>query len=125
MKTSDLVKDWLAREGFRATIDDDGDLQFKYQGFTMWVTPDEKDPLFLRIILPNIYEVNEENRAAVLEALNKVNCDLKAVKGYVVGENVWLSIEMYIDASPEIEDFIERCLDILLAGHRKFGEEMK
>lgn len=124
MTTADLVKDWLASEGYKYTIDNDGDLQFKYQGLPMWVMVDQNDPLFLRVIMPNVYQL-ENNRAKVLEILNGLNANIKAVKGFLVDENVWLSIEMYIDSSPEVEDFIERCLDILLAGFRKFAEELR
>jgi len=121
--TAELVKDWLASEGFRYQIDDDGDVQFKFQGYGMWATVDKNDPLFLRIILPNIYELNGD-RGKVLEALNALNAEIKAVKGYLVRENVWVSLEMYVDSSPEVEDFIERCLNILIAAGRKFHEEL-
>ena len=89
----------------------------------MWVTVDKNDPIFLRVIMPNIYDVND-NRDKVMEAINALNAEIKAVKGFVVRDSVWVSIEMFIDSSPEVEDFIERCLNILIAGGRKFHEEL-
>lgn len=124
MKTTDLVKDWLASEGYKYNIDSDGDLIFMYQGFGMWVRADENDPLFLSIVMPNIYEVDNDYDK-VQRALNQLNSSIKTVKGFVVNDNVWLAIEMYIDSSPEMDDFLERCLDILIAGGRKFAEELR
>ena len=125
MVSSELVRDWLSTQGFKHTIDADGDVQFKYQGWTMWATTDEKDQQFLRIIMPGIYNVDDADRVKVLEIINAVNRDLKAVKGFLVENRVWLSIEQFVDTSPEIEDFIERCLDILVAAVNKFLEALK
>ena len=91
----------------------------------MWATKDENDKIFLRIIMPGIYKLEESERIKCLEAVNAVNRDLKTIKSFIVGDRVWLSIEIYVDSSPEIEDFFERCLDTLVAGVRKFMEEMR
>ena len=125
MQTTELVKTWLSNEGFRYEIDEDGDLKFRYQGANLWVMQDPNDALFLRIAMPYIYEVDND-RAKVLEAINSVNAEMKVVKGFVLENGgVWLSIEMYIDSSPDIEDFIERCLDILLTGQRRFYDRYR
>jgi len=123
MVASDLVKEWLSSEGYKATIDGDGDVKFKYQGLPMWATTDENDKLFLRIIMPGIYQVSDD-RGKVLEIMNQINMDLKIIKCFVVEDKVWLSVEMFVDSSPEIEDFFERCLDILVAAFEKFRQEI-
>ena len=124
MNAIESIKAWLANEGYKATPDDEGGVIFKYQGFTMWAMHDERDPLFLRIVMPNIYEVGE-NRLQVFEALNIVNDNIKSVKGFISGNNqVWLAIEMYLDTSPEVEDFMERCLEILLVAGHKFVDNL-
>ena len=125
MKTTDLVKDWLSSEGYKCEIDEDGDLKFKYQGATLWVMADAKDPLFLRVSMPYIYEVDGD-REKVVNALNVVNADMKVAKGFVLDNGaVWVAVEMYIDASPELEDFFERCLNILIAAREKFYNAYK
>ena len=123
MTTTDLVKDWLRKEGFKCETDADGDLQFKYQGLHMFFSVDKNDPLFFRILVPNIYEV-ENNRAKVMEALHTITRDIKVVKAFLVEDRVWLAIEMFIDTTPDIDDFVERCLDILVASRERFVREM-
>lgn len=122
MKTTELVKDWLATQGFKYNVDADGDVQFKYQTIPMYVLADPNDPLFLRIVISNIYDVNDDNRSKVYEALNGVNAGIKAIKAFCQEDNVFLAIEMYIDSEPDINDYIERCLDILVASLKKFAD---
>ena len=57
---------------------------------------DERDLLFFRIIMPGIYDI-ENNREKVLEICNEITCGIKVVKAFVVRDEVWLSIEMFID----------------------------
>lgn len=123
MTTSDLVKNWLSSEGFKYDIDGDGDIHFKYQTHNYFFTVDDNDKLFFRIIMPNIYTV-EGNRSRVLEAINTVSRDIKVIKAFLVEDHLWLAIEMFIDSTPELEDFFERCLNILEAGREKIAHEI-
>ena len=123
MITTELVKDWLSSEGYRYEIDSDGDVRFKYQGKTYFCTGDTNDEQFFRIIMPGIYQV-ENNRERVLEAVNTVCRDIKVLKAFLVEDKLWLSIEMFVDSSPEVEDFIERCLNILNAGFERVAHEI-
>lgn len=69
MAKIDLVKNWLSSEGYKYDVDSDGDIHFRYQGANLFFTADESDPLFFRIIMPNIYELKGD-RVKVLEAVN-------------------------------------------------------
>ena len=122
MRIIQLVENWLASEGYKHEIDSDGDVKFRYEGHTFWFCPG-KDETFFRIIMPNIYTV-EGNREKVLEAANKVTRDVKVLKAFLVEDNLWLAIEMFIDSSPEVEDFMERCLDILVEGFKMSAREI-
>lgn len=123
MITSNLVKDWLSNEGYKYDVDSDGDIRFKYQGRTYFCTSDNQDEQFFRIIMPGIYEV-ENNRVKVLEAINTVTRDIKVLKAFLVEDSLWLAIEMFVDSSPEVEDFMDRCLTIIDAGWRRIANEI-
>ena len=88
-----------------------------------WVCCKDNDDRFLRIIMPSIYDVDGD-REKVLEAINTISRDIKAIKAFLVEDSLWLSIEMYIDSTPDIEDFIERCLDIMIAGRNRIAKEI-
>lgn len=123
MNASDYLENWLRDQGFRCERDDEGNLRFRYQGKYMFCNKDDDDPNFLRIILLGVYEV-EDNRMKVLEAVNTVTCNLKAIKAFIAGDYVYLSIEMFLDSTPDLNDYIERCLDILIMGYTKFAQEI-
>lgn len=123
MKTIDLVKEYLTSEGYRYEIDGDGDIHFKYQGTNLFFTDPGQDMQFFRIIMPNIYQV-ENNREKVLEAANTVTRDMKVIKAFLVQDYLWLSIEILIDSTPEFSDFFTRCLDTLVEGRRKIAQEI-
>ena len=123
MNACDLVENWLKTQGFRCERDSDGDLRFRYEGVGLFCCNDNNDKLFLRIIMPNIYDV-EGDRVKVLEAISTISRELKAIKAFLVEDSLWLSIEMYIDSTPDIDDFIERCLDILVAGRQRIAKEI-
>lgn len=123
MNASDLVENWLKSQGFRSERDNDGDLRFRYQGANLFCSNDDGDNQFLRILMPGIYKV-EGDRTRVLEAINTISRDIKAIKAFLIEDHLWLSIEMFIDSTPDIDDFIERCLDILVAGRRRIAKEI-
>ena len=123
MATVDLVKNWLSTEGYKYDVDGDGDVHFKYEGINYYFTVDNNDQSFFRIIMPAIYKV-EGNRARVLEAANTITRDIKVLKAFLVEDYLWLTVEMFLDASPEIEDFFPRCLSIMQRGREMIAKEI-
>jgi len=123
MNARQLVENWLKAQGFRCSVDGDGDLNFRYEGIPMYCSNDDNDPMFLRIFMPGIYKV-EGDRKKVLEAISTINREIKAVKSFLVEDRLWITLEMFIDSTPDIDDFIERCLDIMVASVKRIGGEI-
>ncbi len=119
---ADLITAWLFNEGYKHEIDSDGDVHFKYNGKHIYFTPDD-DETYFRLIMPNIYEL-ENNRVKVLEACNTITRTYKVVKAYLVNEKLWLSIEMFVDSTPEVGDFFERCCNILIHAYEDTAKEI-
>lgn len=123
MRTEELVKEFLSNEGYRFDVDGDGDIHFKYEGVNLYFTVDKDDQNYFRLIMPNIYQL-EGNRVKVLEAINTVARDLKVIKAFLVEDRLWLTVELFIDSTPELEDFFPRCMGLLKAGRDKIAEEI-
>lgn len=123
MTTKELVKQYLSSEGYKYDIDGDGDIRFKYEGVNLYFSVDENDQSFFRLIMPGIYKI-ENNRGKVLEAINTVTRDFKVLKAFLVDEYLWLSVEIFIDSTPELEDFFPRCMGLLKAGREKIAREI-
>jgi hypothetical protein len=123
MRTDELVKQFLSNEGYKFDVDSDGDIHFKYEGINLYFTVDNNDQKYFRLIMPNIYQL-EGNRTKVLEAINTVARDLKVIKAYLIEDRLWLAVELFIDSTPELEDFFPRCMGLLKAGREKIAEEI-
>jgi hypothetical protein len=124
MKAMDLVKEYLADQGYRYEIDSDGDLHFRAEGVNLYCTDSGDDEQYFRIIMPNIYTI-ENNREKVLEAVNRLSREYKVLKAFVTPQdNLWLSIEMFIDSSPEVEDFFPRCMRLMKMAREKMANEI-
>lgn len=124
MNICEVVKEWLSNEGYKYEIDQDGDIHFRYQGKNMYFTvSQDQDDKFFRIIMPNIYQI-EDDRVKVLETCNMISRDIKVVKAFEVQGYMWLAIEMFVDSTPEINDYFELCCDILIAAFQRAAQEI-
>ena len=122
--TIEQVYDYLKTQGLQPEKQEFG-IYFKYQMFNFVILEYEDDPLFFRIIMPGIMDVDENNRLDVLEACNQVTAEMKIAKAFIndkeSGSEVWLSTEQLLDQDPGFDDIIPRSLRTLLAAHREFG----
>ena len=123
MELKELVKDYLSSEGYKCEVDEDGDLHFKYEGHHFFFCNNGDDEQFFRIIMPNIYDL-EDNRTRVLEAINKVTSEMKVLKSFLVEDHLWLSIEMFVSSTPNVEEYIVRCLDIMMEARKRIAAEI-
>ncbi len=126
MKTSELVLEFLRKQGFCPEVDEEnGNIYFKYQMTSFIFVNNDEDERFFQLLMPGIYEVTEENRDVVLEAANKVNHSMKVGKACIIGDNVWLFFENILDASPQVEDIMPRGLEILQAIRQEFYKSVE
>ncbi len=119
-------QDWLADNGFRTQIDDDGDLTFKYQMLNLVIIWSDQDPAFLRILLPVIWSIDNEAEAQqVLVACNKVNLQRKVIKTFTTNNNTFMSVELLVQEDFDPSQILERSLEMLLQGYHFFAQEMR
>ncbi len=121
-----IYERWLAENGLIHHSDDHGNIVFKYQGLTLVIVNPGDDKLFLQIVLPNIYDFsNEEERQKALIVANILSIQRKAIKANVFDDSVNLNVEMFVDTTPDVEDFMERVLDILVQGRLFFYNQLE
>jgi hypothetical protein len=123
MSTTKRVVDFLKQQGFCPEIDrDNGNVVFKYQMANFLFINNDEDEDFFQLIMPGIYDVTEDNREVVLEAINKMNSSIKVVKGATIQDGVWLFFEILLDHTPEVADIFPRALQILQGARQHFYE---
>ncbi len=121
----ELILEYLRNEGYRPNVDDDGDINFKCTGLTFLVLKDDNDEDFIRICLPYICEVNDDNRIAVLEACHNLCLMRKVIKAFIVNNHVWVVFEILADSTPEVSDFVPRAIDMLQQGREFFYKSLQ
>lgn len=120
--SKELVLKKLENLGFSVVDAHEFGYVFKFEQLTLLYMPDD-DENFLRLALPNIFDVTEENRPFVLEMVNSTNMTIKYTKTCVFGERVWVFYEYRLYGNDNIEEVIEHGLLLLQATvgvfHRK------
>ena len=126
MDLHQLLLDFLQEEGYRPQVDpDDGEITFKSEGLTYSYFPDENDDQYFRLMLPAIYDVNEDNKYEVLEAIDKTNYDIKVIKLYIVhNRSVWAALEILMDTTPEMGDIVPRAIALLRHARLEFYKNL-
>ena len=124
-----MVLNFLREQGFLPQVDESNNIEFKFQMASFVFIENDDDPDFFQLLLPNIYDVTEDNRDIVLETVNKVNQSMKVAKACVVENSVWVFFETILDSTPDVSDIIPRALRILQSTMRTvvrgLGGQMK
>jgi hypothetical protein len=118
--------EYLAEEGYRPELDSDGDVQFKAEGKTYFIDVEADDPAYFRVVLPNIWAIEDEDeRLRVLVACDHANATAKVAKTYVVRDNVWVGIEVFLAAPDDFKRIFARSMSALGTGTSLFVKKMQ
>ena len=125
MNLKELTLEFLRKEGFCPEETEFG-LAFKCEGKNFLLIYDDDDETYFRLMMPCIFEMNDENEDAVYRAMNEVNSSVKVIKAYIMCENeVWIGFEVLVDTTPVVGDFIPRAINMLNGGARKFYQALQ
>lgn len=120
-----IFSDFLRSEGYVPEIDDDGDIVFKYEGFTYLIILDATDEEFFRVVLPNFWSIeNVVERAKVEQAAIAATADTKVAKVFPVRDNVWATVELFCSPIENAKDVFRRSMSALQTAVRTFADEM-
>lgn len=126
MSKAEMYVDFLREEGYVPKVDEDGDVVFKCEGRTYIVFGEEKDESYFRLAFPAFWEIesaDEEDQAR--EAINELNAKMKVMKLFIVRDNVWASVEMFLDPIESFKSVFTRSLNLLQQGVNEFRDQMQ
>lgn len=130
MNQKEIIIDQLKAMGFEPIELGDAGFVFKYEDVNYLYMPDEDDEQFLRIVVPHLFEVTDENRVAVLDAMQETGLMLKYAKVCIMYENTaWAVYEHRLTSTDNIAELLEHIIRVLEAAvhvfYRKIsGEEI-
>lgn len=120
-----LYEDFLLKEGYTPTIDQDGDVIFRAEGRTYAILIDERDEEFFRIVFPNFWPIeSKQERLKVEQAALQATAETKVAKVFPVRDNVWASIEMFCSPPEVFKTVFARSMSALRAAVGSFAEKM-
>lgn len=125
MAAKDLVLAFLRKEGFCPEEEEFGIL-FKYQMASFIFFNNSNDEEFFQLVMPGIFDIDEENISIAMLACNRLNSDVKVAKAFVSQNNdVWLAFEILLDENPEVESIVPRALNTLMHARDQFYAAIK
>lgn len=108
MKKDEQVLDQLKALGFVINHIPEYGYVFDYEGSQiLYPTIDEDDSNFIRLAIPCVFEVNDDNREFIAKIVNKTNIDLKYMKATIMNDdNVWLLFEHYSTGEYSLDELL-------------------
>jgi hypothetical protein len=104
-------------------VDEDFGYRFEYEGLTVLYTPEDEDAHTVHFMIPGIFDITEDNRVAVLEAMVKLIGRMKFVQSVIMSNSVWLNYQHFLstqEPTPEVIEHMIRVLAISTAQFHKF-----
>lgn len=129
MTNKDLVRNFLQQEGYK--FEETGEMfHFKAQGLNLVCEASERDSMFVRIIAPVIYSVDENPeipRERVLAACNHLIEKIKTLKVYVDrDDDVMLAVELFIsEQTTDLSAIMDRSIAVLGQGRFEFAKQIQ
>lgn len=121
-----MYMDYLIDEGYKPELDEDGDVRFKHEGKTYFIQVDSSDAECFRLVLANIWPIeNEEERDQVRVAMDHCNALAKVAKAYMVRDDVWVAIETFLPRPEDFKAIFKRSLLALDHGVGLFARKMR
>lgn len=120
--------DWLESDGFRARVDDDGDIHLRHEGRDVFIVFDADDPAYIRVIAPAFWKCEDdaEQRFLALTVANRLNGALKVAKISLRSDGAaYVAVELFLDGLEALRAVLPRCLDLIGAATWEFRERMK
>ena len=88
--------------------------RFDYEGLTLIYSEDDEDSKCVTLIAPDVFDISEDNRTAVLEAMVKLCGKMKYVQPHIMFENqVGLNYQYYPNDNEVTAALIEHMIRVL------------
>ena len=106
-------KQYLETKGIKPTTEVEGQITVLSNGLYYLFVYDSTDPNYFRIILPNVFKV-EDHRDKYDVLVNELNQRFKVAKTYIASEGmIWIAADQFIYSREGIDLMFERCIALL------------
>lgn len=104
----------LSALGFIPEEIEDFGYRFDYEGLTLIYSVDDEDAKCVTLSAPDVFDITDDNRTAVLEAMSKLCGKMKFVQPHIMFDNqVWLNYQHYTGENEVTASLIEHMVRVL------------
>jgi len=122
---AEMYFDFLTTEGFNPEMEE-GFIRFRTDEGVFLVVVDAEDEEYFRLIFPNFWPIeNGAERLQVLAACDAATGETKVAKIFTVRDNVWGTIELFLERSEYFRGVFQRCMRALNVAVATFVEKMR
>jgi len=120
------IAEFLRQEGFRPTLDEDGDVAFQYEGLHHCIMIDDEDPDYLLVGCPGFWvtESAGEKLQATL-VVSAVNRNVKVAKVYLAEDRVWATAELFAGSPGAYKQVFHHLLAAMRTAMHMFADLMQ
>jgi len=116
-------KQYLTTKGITPETEVEEQITFLYDRLYYLFVYEKSDPYYFRIILPNIYKIEDE-KSKYDSLVNDLNQRYKVAKATISNEGmVWVSTEQFVYSREGIDLLFERCFAALKGVIEYFREQ--
>jgi len=120
------IKSQLEEEGFRPTIDSDGDVVFKFEGGVYFIAVDENDEMYVRIAFPNFWKVeSKDEEKKGIRCAHDATKRVKGAKIFLSQDDFWGTVELFLPSENDLNRVLVRSLEAIQGAVRVFVNGMK
>lgn len=115
----------LKKQGVDAQFDEEGTLVFELRYLTYYMEHDEEDEEWLRITLPAIYRIeDDDNVMDIYKAANVASCNIKFANFYLTDKSVHIIVESYVDYNVNLENMLRRYISVCESAYMEFRRQL-
>lgn len=115
MTKREMIVTAIESLGYRANVDDDGDVCVRYQMKDIYFLVGQEEEQYVSVLLPRFSEVHEGEETITLAVCNIMNREMKLAKVYLdpTLKNVIASGDFFYTDMDSLADNVQHVLNIL------------
>lgn len=110
MSQKTIIQEQLEAMGFELTTCGNIGSVFEYEGMKYLLVLDEDDEHFLRIAVPDLLMLTEDNHDVLQEVIHEAAQILKYSKICIRNESVWILYDHYLNLSEDLRNLLEHII---------------
>jgi hypothetical protein len=122
----EMYLSYLREQGYAPFLDSDGDVNFKIEGGNYYISVNEKDPAYFRIVYPGFWKIeSEEERREASAAIMSVNYTTKIAKMYITPwDNTTIVADVFLNTPADFNRHFSRMISTIQLARREFIDTM-